>query len=120
MAEIILHHYDRSPFSEKVRAAFGIKGLSWRSVRIPDVMPKPDYTPLTGGYRRTPSMQIGADIYCDSAMILLELERRFPEPTLFPTGDRGLGRGPRDHGTPARGGPALRCGQDEGRRAGDA
>lgn len=22
--------------------------------------------PLTGGYRRTPVMQIGADVYCDS------------------------------------------------------
>ena len=35
-------------------------------------------------------MQIGADIYCDSQLIVRELERRFPEPTLFPAGDRGL------------------------------
>lgn len=92
MAEIILHHYERSPFSEKVRTAFGIKGLAWRSVQIPDRMPKPDYVPLTGGYRRTPSMQIGADVWCDTAAILAELERRFPTPSLTPAGDPGLAR----------------------------
>jgi len=46
--------------------------------------------PLTGGYRRTPIMQIGADIYCDSQCILRELQRRFPEPTFFPGGAGGL------------------------------
>ncbi|MDZ7824997.1 MAG: glutathione S-transferase family protein [Gammaproteobacteria bacterium] len=90
MAELVLHHYDASPFSEKVRTALGIKGLAWRDVQIPDVMPKPEYTPLTGGYRRTPSLQIGADVWCDSAAILAELERRFPQPSLHPAGDRGL------------------------------
>lgn len=89
---IILHHYDRSPFSEKVRTALGIRQLAWRSVQIPDVMPKPDYLPLTGGYRRTPAMQIGADIWCDSAAILAELERRYPAPRGAGTaaGDPGL------------------------------
>ena len=84
MAEIILHHYDLSPYSEKVRLMFGLKGLAWRSVQIPVVMPKPDYTELTGGYRRTPSMQIGADIYCDSKLCAQVLERLHPTPTLFP------------------------------------
>lgn len=84
--EIILHHYPSSPFSEKIRLAFGIKQLSWRSVEIPNMMPKPDLVPLTGGYRKTPVMQIGADIFCDTQIILREIERRFPNPTLFPTG----------------------------------
>src|ERR1700691_3483174 len=87
---IILHHFDRSPFSEKIRVVFGHKGLSWRSVRVPEIMPKPDLMPLTGGYRRTPVMQIGADIFCDTQVILRELERRFPEPTLFPRGYEGV------------------------------
>jgi glutathione S-transferase len=87
---IILHHFDRSPFSEKIRVVFGHKGLSWRSVRIPQIMPKPDLMPLTGGYRRTPVMQIGADVYCDSQIIIREIERRFPSPTLFPPGAVGL------------------------------
>ena len=76
--ELILHHYDASPFSEKVRVVFGIKGLTWRSVQIPNIMPKPDLIPLTGGYRRTPVMQIGADVYCDTQVILAEIERRHP------------------------------------------
>ncbi|WP_119422449.1 glutathione S-transferase family protein [Desertibaculum subflavum] len=84
MPELILHHYDFSNYSEKVRLALGYKGLSWGSVIIPPVAPKPDLTPLTGGYRRTPVLQAGADIYCDTSLILRELERRRPEPTLYP------------------------------------
>ena len=87
---IILHHFDRSPFSEKIRVVFGHKGLSWRSVRIPPIMPKPDLMPLTGGYRRTPVMQIGADVFCDTQIIIREIERRFPSPTLFPPGAAGV------------------------------
>jgi glutathione S-transferase len=87
---IILHHFDRSPFSEKIRIVLGYKGLSWRSVRIPQIMPKPDLMPLTGGYRRTPVMQIGADVFCDTQIIIREIERRFPAPTLFPVGAAGL------------------------------
>lgn len=89
-SEIILHNYPQSPVAEKVRVAFGIKGLSWRSVEIPRLPPKPMLVKLTGGYRRTPVMQIGADIYCDSQAILRELERRIPAPSLFPQGDEGL------------------------------
>src|SRR5438552_446502 len=88
-APIILHHFDESPFSEKVRIVFGLKNIAWTSVRISRIMPRPDLMPMTGGYRRTPVMQIGADIYCDSQCILRELERRFPEPTLFPGGANG-------------------------------
>jgi glutathione S-transferase len=88
--EIILHNYPQSPVAEKARVAFGIKGLSWRDVEIPRLAPKPMLTQLTGGYRRTPVMQIGADIYCDTQCILDELEQRYPTPTFFPTSDPGL------------------------------
>ena len=87
---VILHHFDESPFSEKVRLVFGVKNIAWTSVRISRIMPRPDLMPMTGGYRRTPVMQIGADIYCDTQCIIRELERRFPEPTLFPDGSQGL------------------------------
>lgn len=90
MNEIILHHFDASPFAEKIRLVLGLKGLAWASVDIPMVMPKPDLTALTGGYRKTPVMQIGADIYCDTQRIAAELERRHPEPSLFPRGSAGL------------------------------
>jgi glutathione S-transferase len=90
MTELVLHHFDWSPYAEKVRVLLGMKGLAWRSVQIPMVMPKPDLTALTGGYRKTPVLQVGADIYCDSTLIALELERRHPDSTLFPDGGAGL------------------------------
>jgi len=83
--DLILHHYDASPFSEKVRIVFGMTGQAWSSVITPNIMPKPDLTPLTGGYRRAPVLQIGADVYCDSMVILDELQRRAPLP-----GNQGL------------------------------
>ncbi|MGY4161983.1 glutathione S-transferase [Bradyrhizobium sp. USDA 4461] len=86
----ILHHFDQSPFSEKIRIIFGFKKLAWNSVRISRIMPRPDLMPMTGGYRRTPTMQIGADIYCDTQIIIRELERRYPTPTLFPAGNAGM------------------------------
>jgi glutathione S-transferase len=92
-SRIILHHFEKSPFSEKIRVVFGLKNIEWTSVLISRIMPRPDLMPLTGGYRRTPVLQIGADIYCDTQCILRELERRFPEPTLLPTGYEGLGWG---------------------------
>jgi glutathione S-transferase len=85
-SQIILHHYPMSPFAEKVRLVFGFKGLPWASVHIPSIMPKPDLTALTGGYRKTPVLQIGADIYCDTALIADVLEERAPTPTLYPSG----------------------------------
>jgi glutathione S-transferase len=88
---IILHHFEQSPFSEKIRVVFGLKDIDWSSVLISRIMPRPDLMPLTGGYRRTPVMQIGADIYCDTQCIIAELERRFPDPSLVPKGYQGLG-----------------------------
>lgn len=87
---VILHHFDESPFSEKIRLVFGLKNMAWTSVRISRIMPRPDLMPMTGGYRRTPVMQIGADIYCDTQCIIRELEGRCPAPSLFPGGNEGL------------------------------
>ena len=64
----------------------GFKQLSWRSVEIPRIMPKPDLTALTGGYRKTPVLQVGADIYCDTALIARRLEVEKATPSLFPEG----------------------------------
>ncbi|HEY3950328.1 glutathione S-transferase family protein [Phenylobacterium sp.] len=87
MSEIILHHYDTSPFSEKVRIMLGVKALNWRSVIQPVIMPKPDLVPLTGGYRRIPVLQIGADVYCDTQVILAELDARHPRPPVVKGAD---------------------------------
>jgi glutathione S-transferase len=86
MSEIILHHYDMSPYAEKIRLALGRKSLTWRSVPTPMVMPKPDHLELTGGYRRVPVLQIGADIYCDTHCIARALDRLFEGPPLSPPG----------------------------------
>ncbi len=88
--DILLHHYDLSPFAEPVRRAFGLKNMAWRSVLVNPIPPRPKQLPLTGGYRRTPIAQVGADIYCDSQIVFELIERRQPSPTLFPAGWRLL------------------------------
>ena len=82
MTNLIFHHYPPSPVAEKVRSAFGMKGLSWASVEIPRLPPKPLLMPLTGGYRRTPVAQIGADIYGDSQTIFRLLDEISDGPKL--------------------------------------
>lgn len=84
--EIFLHHYDASPFTQKAIKMLAIKGALWNSVIHPMIAPKPKLTALTGGYRGTPVMQIGADLFVDTQLIAEELERRFPKPTLYPGG----------------------------------
>ena len=88
MAELILHHYPESPFSEKVRAIFGARQLAWRSLQVSMVMPRPSTIALTGGYRRIPVLQVGADVYCDTALIAEYLGDRGSGPTLFPARHR--------------------------------
>ncbi len=92
MTELILHHYPASPFAHKARSVLGFKQLAWKSVIVPSVMPKPDVVALTGGYRRTPFLQIGADIYCDTALICDVIEHLRPEPTLYPPHLKGVSR----------------------------
>ena len=90
--QLILHHYATSPFSEKIRAILSFKDVPWTSVEIPEVLPKPDVVALTGGYRRTPVLQIGAHIYCDTALIAEVLERLAPSPAIFPPESSGTAR----------------------------
>lgn len=92
MSELILHHYPTSPFGEKIRLMLGHKKLPWKSVIIPSVMPKPAMVALTGGYRKTPVLQIGADIYCDTALIADVLESLKPAPSLYPAHSKGMAR----------------------------
>jgi glutathione S-transferase len=87
---MILHHYPNSPFAEKIRALFGYKGMPWQSVIAPDIMPKPDLQALTGGYRRIPVLQVGADIYCDTALMVKVIEAAQPLPALLAHPQQGL------------------------------
>ena len=92
MSDLILHHYPSSPFAEKIRLVLGYKNRAWKSVVIPQIMPKPDVQALTGGYRKTPILQIGADIYCDTSLICDVLEHLAPTPSLYPEPGKGLAR----------------------------
>ncbi len=89
---IYLHHYQTSPFAEKVRRALAFKGLTWQSVLQPPIMPKLDLVALTGGYRRIPVMQIGADVICDTPLMFEVLEMIKPEPALYPAAQYGMVR----------------------------
>ncbi|MGB0407363.1 MAG: glutathione S-transferase N-terminal domain-containing protein, partial [Pseudomonadales bacterium] len=81
---LVLHHYEGSLFSEKIRLMLGYYGLSWESVEISPIMPRPALMPLTGGYRRTPVLQDGADIFCDTHAISEYLDVLCPEKALAP------------------------------------
>lgn len=86
---MILHHYPNSPFAEKIRALLGYKGVAWQSVVQPDIMPKADLQALTGAYRRIPVLQIGADVYCDTALIVQVIEALHPAPSMYVAAHRG-------------------------------
>lgn len=90
MSDLILHHYDGSPFSEKVRLILGYKSLAWKSVKVPVMLPKPDVVALTGGYRRTPFLQVGADIYCDTELMCRAIDAMAPQPPLYPVAASGM------------------------------
>ena len=89
MPKLLLHQYDVSPFSEKIRKIFAVKRVPWGAVEQPTIMPKPDLLPLTGGYRRIPVLQIGADVYCDTQLIARTIESLHPTPTIYPGGTEG-------------------------------
>ncbi len=92
MSTIILHHYPLSPYSEKARLAMGLKGLSWGSVEIPIWTPRPKLTPMTGGYRRTPILQVDAEFYCDTLLILSVLEKLGDSGSLYPDSQAAMAR----------------------------
>lgn len=80
----ILHHYEASPYAEKIRLMFGQAGMQWQSLLSPVQPPRPNVDPLVGGYRRIPVMQIGADIYCDTALIARVISELGDVPSLAP------------------------------------
>jgi glutathione S-transferase len=84
MSEVILHHYEMSPFGRAMRMALNIKQMAWKSVEQPVICPKPDLSALTGGYERIPVLQIGADIFCDTDCITDALEAHKSAPSLYP------------------------------------
>lgn len=86
MTDLYLHHYPTSLFSEKVRALLGYLELPWNSVVINPIMPRPNLMELSGGYRKTPIMQDGANVFCDTKMISVHLAARAGNTSLFKPG----------------------------------
>ena len=86
MTNVYLHHYPASPFSEKIRALLGYLDLEWYSVETSMIMPRPLLMPLSGGYRRVPVAQIGADVYCDTKIIARALAEHAGDDTLYSPG----------------------------------
>ncbi|MCV6628182.1 MAG: glutathione S-transferase family protein [Cellvibrionaceae bacterium] len=80
---MILHHYDNSPYAEKIRLMFGLAEAPWQSLLSPVWPPRPNLDPLAGGYRRIPVAQLGADIFCDSSLIATEVAALCQRPELY-------------------------------------
>lgn len=89
MSELILHHYWQSPFAHKIRLALGLIDASWSSVEIPRIPPKPFLIPLTAGYRRTPVLQYGADVFCDTQNIARAIGELTDDCRLIPESESG-------------------------------
>jgi len=60
----------------------GYAGMPWHSVTIAELPPRPAVEILSGGYRKIPVAQIGADIYCDTKTITTEIARLAKKPEL--------------------------------------
>ena len=71
--DLILYHYPASPYAEKVRLLASCLDVPWRSAEVAIQPPRNTLALLAGGYRRIPVMQIGADIFCDTAIISEEI-----------------------------------------------
>ncbi|KAI9016525.1 hypothetical protein CLU79DRAFT_763052 [Phycomyces nitens] len=81
---VILHWYPQSPFSQKIAWALNYKNVDYKSVMISMTEPRPLRRPLDGGYRKAPILQINNHIFCDTKVIISELEKRYPTPSFFP------------------------------------
>ncbi len=86
MSDLYLHHYLSSPFSEKVRALLGYLELPWNSVLISNIMPRPNLMELSGGYRKTPILQDGANVVCDTKLICQHLAARAGNTSVYGAG----------------------------------
>lgn len=86
MTDLYLHHYPASPFSEKIRSLLGYLELDWNSVLISNIMPRPNLMELSGGYRKTPIFQDGANVFCDTKIICVHLAARADNTSLYAPG----------------------------------
>ncbi len=75
--QLILHRSLKSPYAQKAMLLMGYLDQSYLSVVAPKGVPRPIQEKLVGNYaRRIPILQIGADMYCDTELIMRVLARR--------------------------------------------
>jgi len=84
---LYLHHYEQSPYAEKIRAMFGLTDHRWGSVLSPPYPPRPNLQPLVGDFRRIPVAHHGADVFCDTSLIAQEVSRLTGYESLAPRVD---------------------------------
>jgi glutathione S-transferase len=82
----VLWHLDISHFNEKVRWALDYKGVPHERRSVFPGMQELRARTLRGGTSTLPVMQIEGERIGDSTRIIEALERRWPEPTLYPEG----------------------------------
>jgi len=82
--EIVLLQFRYSPFNEKARWALDFKGVPHRRHSL---LPGPHLRSMKRltGQTATPVLTIDGHCIIGSSAILAELERRYPQPPLFPT-----------------------------------
>ena len=85
MTKPILHHYPLSPYAEKIRRMLAYCECPYDSVETSPMLPRKDLDQLTGGYRRIPVAQWGADIYCDTRAIAERIATDCNKPELAPS-----------------------------------
>lgn len=79
----ILHRSLKSPYAQKVMLLMGYIEQPYLSFIAPKGIPRPIEQALVGEYsRRIPILQMGADIYCDSELIVRVLAEKNNENSL--------------------------------------
>ncbi len=86
MSNTTLLHFDISHYNEKVRWALDYKRWPHRRVSLIPGFHVPRVR-WASGQNLVPVLIIGREVLTDSTHILEQLERRRPEPALFPEGD---------------------------------
>lgn len=83
MSEIELFQFQGSHFNEKARWALDLKGVPHQRRSL---LPGPHMRVMNKltGETQTPALRDGAEVIAGSTAILEHLEKRFPEPALFP------------------------------------
>ncbi len=86
---MILYHFPTSPFARRVRLAFALKGLT---AELRDARAVPEHRAEVNRLNPMHTVPVLVDaerVVVDSTAICHYLERKHPEPALWPAGDAG-------------------------------